>query len=238
MRVLLRTAALLATAAALSIPCSVKDVANGLRDGLQASLRARQSRLTVELPPGAPLALRGGEDDGFQWFKGQETETAKVIKGDRALADFVSLLFPDDFAVASVYTSPEAAQAAADSGRSTARGAVAALPEDGVAVAMGGGAKKRKKSRAKPKTAASGFGAAPAAASTAPKKLWCPALGLEKQADVVLVVGRLDGAAAAAVDAVADELGDEVAMILCSTRVEHACHVEAGSRHRRGVARG
>ena len=140
--------------------------------------------------------------------------------------------------VASVYTSPEAAQAAADSGRSTARGAVAALPEDGVAVAMGGGAKKRKKSRAKPKTAASGFGAAPAAASTAPKKLWCPALGLEKQADVVLVVGRLDGAAAAAVDAVADELGDEVAMILCSTRVEHACHVEAGSRHRRGVARG
>ena len=46
-----------------TVPCSNKDVANGIRDGLQSALRSRKSRLAVELPPGAPLALRGGDDD-------------------------------------------------------------------------------------------------------------------------------------------------------------------------------
>ena len=96
------------------MPCSNKDVANGIRDGLQSALRSRKSRLAVELPPGAPLALRGGDDDaGFGWFKKKETETAKIVKGDRALADFLSLLFPDDFKIGAVYASEEAAVAAA-----------------------------------------------------------------------------------------------------------------------------
>ncbi len=89
-----------------TVPCSNKDVANGIRDGLQSALRSRKSRLAVELPPGAPLALRGGDDDaGFGWFKKKETETAKIVKGDRALADFLSLLFPDDFKIGAVYAS-------------------------------------------------------------------------------------------------------------------------------------
>ena len=59
------------------VPVSVKDVANGIRDGLQKGLGGRLSRLSVELPPGAPLALAG--DDDFSWFKKPETETAKVV---------------------------------------------------------------------------------------------------------------------------------------------------------------
>ena len=85
------------------------------RDGLQSGLKSRNSRLSVELPPGAPLALQGDEPDDFSWFGKPETETAKVIKGDRALADFAALLFPSDFAVAAVYAAPEAAKAAAAS---------------------------------------------------------------------------------------------------------------------------
>ena len=64
------------------VPCSVKECANGIRDGLQKALRARQSRLSIELPPGAPLTL-AGEDD-FGWFNAPATETAKVVAGDRA----------------------------------------------------------------------------------------------------------------------------------------------------------
>ena len=83
------------------VPCSVKECATGIRDGLQKALRARQSRLSVELPPGAPLTLQG--EDDFAWFRKPETETAKVVVGDRALADFAALLFPEDMKVAAVY---------------------------------------------------------------------------------------------------------------------------------------
>ena len=116
---MLRLLAFTATCAALKVPVSVKDVANGIRDGLQSGLKSRNSRLSVELPPGAPLALQGDEPDDFSWFGKQETETAKVIKGDRALADFAALLFPSDFAVAAVYAAPEAARAAAASASSS-----------------------------------------------------------------------------------------------------------------------
>ena len=108
------------------VPVSVKDVANGIRDGLQKGLGGRLSRLSVELPPGAPLALAG--DDDFSWFKKPETETAKVVAGDRALADYCALLFPSDFKVGAVYASAEAARAAASNKRSAARCVVAALP--------------------------------------------------------------------------------------------------------------
>ena len=212
---MLRLLALAATCAALKVPVSVKDVANGIRDGLQSGLKSRNSRLSVELPPGAPLALQGDEPDDFSWFGKQETETAKVIKGDRALADFAALLFPSDFAVAAVYAAPEAAKAAAASKKSAARCTVAALPVDGAPPLAPGKKKRKKKSRAAP---AKGFGAAPAPVEAPPP--WCPALGLRDRCDVVLIVGRLDEAAAAAVDAVADDLGDDVAMVLLNSRLD------------------
>ena len=94
------------------VPVSVKEVANGIRDGLQKGLNGRNSRLSVELPPGAPLALQGDKSDNdFSWFK-RETETAQVVKGDRALADLAALLFPEDMTVGAVYASPDAAKAA------------------------------------------------------------------------------------------------------------------------------
>ena len=214
---------LLQSAAALgpTVPCSNKDVANGIRDGLQSALRSRKSRLAVELPPGAPLALKGGGDDaGFgSWFMKKETETAKIVKGDRALADFLSLLFPDDFQVGNVYASVEAAEAAVRADKSKKRALIAALNPDG-AVAVGGDKKKtRKKSRRAPKTAAAGFGAAASApAAAAPKKLWCPALGLSEKCDVILVIGGLDEVASETIDDVANELGDDVAIVLCNSR--------------------
>ena len=203
-----------------TVPCSNKDVANGIRDGLQSALRSRKSRLAVELPPGAPLALRGGDDDaGFGWFKKKETETAKIVKGDRALADFLSLLFPDDFKVGAVYASEEAAVAAAAADKTKgARALISALNPDG-AVAIGAAKKVKKKSRRKPKTAASGFGAAAAAPVVeTPKKLWCPALGLPEPCEVILIIGGLDAQCAETVDAAANELGDDVAIVLCNSR--------------------
>jgi hypothetical protein len=222
-RLLLAGLALLQTAALgpTTVPCSNKDVANGIRDGLQSALRSRKSRLAVELPPGAPLALRGGDDDaGFGWFKKKETETAKIVKGDRALADFLSLLFPDDFKIGAVYASEEAAVAAAAADKTKgARALISALNPDG-AVSVGGGAKKvKKKSRRRPKTTASGFGASSAAAvAEAPKKLWCPALGLPEPCEVILIIGGLDAQCAETVDAAANELGDDVAIVLCNSR--------------------
>ena len=205
-----------------TVPCSNKDVANGIRDGLQSALRSRKSRLAVELPPGAPLALRGGDDDaGFGWFKKKETETAKIVKGDRALADFLSLLFPDDFKIGAVYASEEAAVAAAAADKTKgARALISALNPDG-AVSVGGGASKKpkKKSRRRPKTTASGFGASSAApVAEAPKKLWCPALGLPEPCEVILIIGGLDAQCAETVDAAANELGDDVAIVLCNSR--------------------
>ena len=147
-----------------TVPCSNKDVANGIRDGLQSALRSRKSRLAVARPPGAPrfwLVLPGGDDDaGFGWFKKKETETAKIVKGDRALADFLSLLFPDDFKIGAVYASEEAAVAAAAADKTKgARALIAALNPDG-AVSVGGGAKEAEEEvAARPKTTASGFGA-------------------------------------------------------------------------------
>ena len=84
-------------------------------------------------------------------FKKKETETAKIVKGDRALADFLSLLFPDDFKIGAVYASEEAVAAAAADKTKGARALIAALNPDG-AVSVGGGAKKvKKKSRRKAK---------------------------------------------------------------------------------------
>jgi len=38
-------------------PVTLKEAANGIRDGLQAALRSRHSRLSIELPPGTRLGV-------------------------------------------------------------------------------------------------------------------------------------------------------------------------------------
>ena len=102
-----------------TVPCSNKDVANGLPGrppvrAPQPQVNSTRGGITAR-PCSAqdvagwdrclPCAAVAVDDAGFGWFKKKETETAKIVKGDRALADFLSLLFPDDFKIGAVYAS-------------------------------------------------------------------------------------------------------------------------------------
>lgn len=79
---------------------TMKEAANGIRDGIQSALQSRHSRLSVDLPPGAILALRNNKikDDD------------PIRKADLVLADYVSALFPGDISTAKVFVDPIAAR--------------------------------------------------------------------------------------------------------------------------------
>ncbi|KAJ8614130.1 hypothetical protein CTAYLR_004638 [Chrysophaeum taylorii] len=92
---------------------TMKEAANGIRDGMQAALRSRQSRLSVEVPPGAVIALRDEKTPPSD----ASSEADRVRRGDVALAAFVEKLFPADVTTAVVFVDPVAAKRAKEGTR-------------------------------------------------------------------------------------------------------------------------
>ncbi|KAJ1445890.1 hypothetical protein M885DRAFT_548423 [Pelagophyceae sp. CCMP2097] len=180
-----------------AVPVTTNDVAKAIRDGLQAALRSQGSRLSIEVPPGAPLALRGETTEA--WWK-TDDERAKVECGDVALCELVVALFPLDFKIACVYADVSTARRALKKGVSATR-SVSTLPR-------AGDTKKKAPPPAK------GFGAAAVKA-----RIWNADLNLQKRCDVVVICGGLDGPGAETVAAASATLGADTAMLLLNTRL-------------------
>lgn len=89
------------------VAITMKDAAMGIRNGMQAALQRRHSRLSVELPPGAVLAVKDRPENVQS-----QSEHDKVRRGDLVLAEYVSLLFPPDFSVVKVFVDPTSANKA------------------------------------------------------------------------------------------------------------------------------